>query len=366
MRSSISSSERLTASDRPGVAQPVPTREVPPQPWGAIFFAALTLTVLMLAGWEWYWRDYGATPAYRNSDGLWAMQRRRIDAGEGDATVLLGASRILFDVQLPVWERLAGRRPIQLALEGTSPLFALEDLAGDPDFTGTLVVGVAPDVYFSGFEYRKTVYRHYLEETPSQRAGQWLSMHLLEPFVAFYDPDYSLLTVLRRQHWPSREGVPMRTAVRRISVTEADRNTHLWSKVEDDPEYRELARSIWAQDFDDPPPTPEQAAENTRVLEDLLARSAAAVAKLRARGVRVVFVRPPSDGEYLAYEERVFPRAGTWDVLLDRTGAPGIHFQDYPELQGMYLPEWSHLCFADAQRFTEALYRIIEQKLAST
>jgi len=366
MRSSISSSERLTASDRPGIAQPVPVREVPPQPWGAIFFTAVMMTVLMLAGWEWYWRDYGATPAYRNSDALWAMQRRRIDAGEGDATVLIGASRILFDVQLPVWERLAGRRPIQLAIEGTSPLFALEDLADDPNFTGRLVVGVAPDIYFSGFQYRKTVYKHFLEETPSQRAGQWLSMHLIEPFVAFYDPDYALITVLKRQGWPSREGVPMRRDVRKISVMEADRNTHLWSKVENDPQYRELARTIWAQNFNRPPPTVEQAAESARVLEEQIARSATAVAKLRARGVQVIFARPPSDGEFLAYEDRVFPRASTWDALLDRTGSRGIHFQDYPELQGMYLPEWSHLCIADAERFTEALYRLVERELSAS
>ena len=49
----------------------------------------------------------------------------------------------------------------------------------------------------------------------------------------------------------------------------------------------------------------------------------------------------------------------TWDVLLRRTGAPGIHFEDYPELQGMELPEWSHLTHADAERYTAALYKII-------
>ena len=57
-------------------------------------------------------------------------------------------------MQLPVWEKLAGKRPIQLALEGTSPLPILEDLADDPNFTGRLLVGVAPDVFFSGFAYR--------------------------------------------------------------------------------------------------------------------------------------------------------------------------------------------------------------------
>lgn len=154
---------RLTAADRPGVAQPVPERPVPSLPWRGIFPAALALAVLLLGGWEWYWRDYGVQPSYRDDSALWAIQRRRIDATDSDATVLVAASRILFDLQLPVWERLSGRRPIQLALPGTSPLFALEDLADDPKFKGRVLVGVAPDVFFSGFEYREGFLRDYKE-----------------------------------------------------------------------------------------------------------------------------------------------------------------------------------------------------------
>lgn len=85
------------------------------------------------------------------------------------------------------------------------------------------------------------------------------------------------------------------------------------------------------------------------------------MAKLRARGVEVLFVRPPSGGPFLAFEDKVFPRAQTWDVLIARTGAPGIYFEDYPELQGYTQPEWSHLSTADAERFTASLYRIIER-----
>jgi len=116
---------RQTAADRPGVAQPVPVRPVPEQPWGKILIGMLALLLLLVAAWEWYWRDFGVKPSISNTYGLWAIQRRRIDAGEGNATVLLGASRMYFDVQLPVWERLDGRRPIQLSFEGTSPLTAV-------------------------------------------------------------------------------------------------------------------------------------------------------------------------------------------------------------------------------------------------
>lgn len=347
---------RLTASDRPGVAQPVPERDIPPQPWGRILFGALALFLLLLAAWEGYWRNFGATPAYRNSNGAWAEQRRRIDAGEGGRTVLIGSSRVLFDVQLPVWEQVAGERPIQLALEGTSPVPVLEDLAADPDFTGRLLVGVAPDLFFSGFAYRGEALAHYRREGPSQRSGHWLSKRFVEPYFAFYDPDFALPAVVLRQDWPLRDGMRRETRVRKLMQQEPDRNTYMWRKVEADPRYRALARSIWTENFTGPPPpgmeTPAKAA---KVADEQIDRAARAVATLRARGVPVVFVRPPSDGAYYAFEQKALPRAPTWDALLQRTGAPGIHFEDHPQLQGLELPEWSHLSAADARRFTAAL-----------
>jgi hypothetical protein len=370
MHSSTSSFERVgevpdryarqTAADRPGVAQPVPLRPVPAQPWGRILIGAMLLLVLLVAGWEEYWRAYGVRPGITNTYGLWAIQRRRIDSGEGDATVLLGGSRLYFDIQLPVWERLDGRRPIQLSFEGTSPLRAVEDLAADPKFTGRVLIAVEPDLFFSGYEYRAGAIRYALKESPSQRIGQWFSMHLIEPYLAFDDPDYALQTVLARQPWPARPGLHSFIRVRKLAETEADRNTHLWSKVDTDPEYRALARRIWLQDFepDEGDPSP---AEALKIEKEQIERMAKAVAQLRARGVKVLFVRMPSTGPYLKYENQNFPRARTWEALLAATGAPGIHFEDYPEMQGYNLPEWSHMTRAEGERFTAVLYRIIQR-----
>ena len=352
---------RLTASDRPGVAQPVPERDIPPQPWGRILLGALVLFLLLMVAWEAYWRDFGAVPGYRNSNGAWAEQRRRIDEGEGGKTVLIGSSRILFDVQLPVWERLSGERPIQLALEGTSPVPVLEDLAADRNFTGRLLVGVAPDIFFTGFAYRGDVVPYYHQQGPSKRSGHWLSKHLLEPVFAFYDPDFALGTVVRRQAWPSRPGLHDHIDVRKLMVQDADRNSHMWSKVETDPAYNALARSIWAQRLYGAPPhgldTPQKLQQ---AIDTQVGKAAAAIATLRARGVQVLFLRAPSTGPYYAFEQRVLPRARTWDVLLQRTGAPGIHFEDYPQLQGYNQPEWSHLSASEATRFTAALVPIIQ------
>ncbi|MBS0571123.1 MAG: hypothetical protein JSS28_10975 [Proteobacteria bacterium] len=351
---------RVTAADRPGVAQPVPEREVPAQPWGRILLGTVIGFALLLGTWEWHWRAFGVRPAYRNDSGLWAIQRRRIDNGEGNATVLVGSSRMFMDLQLDVWQKLDGERPIQLSWEGTTSLPFLEDLAADPRFTGRVIVGVAPELFFSGYGFHKDSIKYYQKQSPSQRIGQWLSMHLIEPFWAFDDDDYALATVIERQPWwPDRPGKPNRLHVRRLNVSGPDRATQLWNKVGSDQDYRVLASRVWMQDFvpsdDDPKP---EAAAKTR--DEQIDRAAKAVAKLRARGVKVLFVRPPSAGPYLEYDLRLYPRASSWDTLLAKSGAPGIYFSDYPELsRDWYLPEWSHMQVGDARRFTANLHAIV-------
>jgi hypothetical protein len=244
-------------------------------------------------------------------------------------------------------------------LEGTGPVPFLENLADDPKFTGRLLVGVTPVLFFSAFDRRVGALKYFRNETLSQRAGQWLSMHFIEPFFAFFAEDFALMTVLKRQPWPKRTGVINIADVRKLSVSDSDRDTHIWQKVEADPEYQKLTRKIWSDLLTlGPRPTPEEA---KKVRGEQIERAAAAVAKLRARGVQVVFVRAPSTGMWREVEQRAFPRGENWDVLLKRSGAPGIHFEDYPELQGLTLPEWSHLSAADAERFTETLCRILQR-----
>jgi len=85
-------------------------------------------------------------------------------------------------------------------------LIRFEDLAADPKFTGRLLIGVAPQVFFGGNGYRAGALKYFRKESPSQRIGQWLSMHLIEPWFAFYNFNYALDTVLKRQPWPERPG----------------------------------------------------------------------------------------------------------------------------------------------------------------
>jgi hypothetical protein len=324
----------------------------------------LIVALVMMSGWEAYWRNDGSVPGYRNSEGLWSIERSRIDNGEGDKTVIVGSSRIFFDTQLDVWEQESGERPIQLALEGTSPLTAMESLADDPDFTGSLLVGVAPEMMYTGFEFRGEAFTRYEEETPTQWFGQQISL-LVEPYLAFYQTDYSLFTVIKRQAWPEREGVFADEDVRRLAIYSKERNARMYSKVETEESYAEIVKRGWAQYYKPIEElSDEELAENQENLEKQIGRAVAATEKLSAKGVDVTFIRNPSEGFYAMSEPMYFPRAETWDVLIAKTGSLGIHWMDHEELQGYWLPESSHMTGLEADRYTKALYHVIQRESA--
>jgi hypothetical protein len=72
-----------------------------------------------------------------------------------------------------------------------------------------------------------------------------------------------------------------------------------------------------------------------------------------------VFVRPPSAPELRVYEEETVPRTRGWDQLLERADVRGVHFVDDPAMQGLVLPEYSHLSRACATVFTDAYVRAV-------
>ena len=124
----------------------VTTREIPGAPLPAIAWLALAISIAGMAAWEWQMRTLGLRAGdLGDSASHWTVERRKIAAGEHDDVVIFGSSRILFDTDLDAWEEMTGRRPIQLALPGTSPRFLLSGFAANDDFEGLVVVGVTPE-----------------------------------------------------------------------------------------------------------------------------------------------------------------------------------------------------------------------------
>ncbi|GAB1594902.1 hypothetical protein [Lysobacter claricitrinus] len=362
MPSSISSFEalpdavRATAADRPGEAQPVPVRPIPPRPWRGIGVVALMLTVIALAGWEWQMRRVGLRAGDYSIDASgWAAARRQIDVANVPV-VIVGDSRILFDTDLDRFQQLTGVRPLQLALPGSNARPFLEDVANDPHFHGLLIVGLADMSYFrDGVGNGERALDRYHSEMPSQRTG-YLVSRALEKRFAFIDPAYRLSTlVYSADRGQRRGGASWYFRPWKLIDIDERGQAALWSKIETDARLRTQARQAWL----DMPGRPPRPPVDAKVIASTLAKTQAAVARIRARGGEVVFVRPPSTGPLRIREEQRIPRRSGWDALLARAHAAGIHFDDHPELQGLDVPEWSHLSQRCQRVYTDGYVRLL-------
>jgi hypothetical protein len=341
---------RLTASDRPGEAQPVPTRDVPRQPWGGIALSALIILTLGVTAIEVNARRIGLHAGdIDNSEVEWVKERAR---SEGAAVAIVGDSRILFDTDLARFERLTGVRPVQLAIHGTSALTLLEDVASNENFHGLLIVGLADTMFFQPFDgYGGYVRRRNDFKSPSGHIGTEID-HFLQRRLAFMDSNYRLSVLAHRLDRDFRKGVEgPKDDIWKIQEVGERRQTWMWPRIEQPGQLQDNARWAWKGFKEKFPYTPQLIAKGQ-------ARAKIAVGKIRARGGEVVFVRPPSGPQLRVNEEAQVPKAKGWDVLLRKTRSVGVHVDDLPaSVQNLTLPEYSHLTRKCSVVFTDAYVR---------
>ena len=142
--------------------------------------------------------------------------RRRIV--EPESLVIIGDSRAWFDVDLDEFQKGLGKRPIQLAMAGSTVLPAFADLADDKNFHGTIICSVVPQLFFAPpgsppMDRAEKGIRRFHNQTPAQRASEYLAMPL-EEHVAFLKPDdLSLEALLNQLPIPNRPGALVPTTL---------------------------------------------------------------------------------------------------------------------------------------------------------
>jgi hypothetical protein len=346
---------RQTAANRPGQAQPVPTRDIPLRPWVKMGTVVLVAVTLLTAAWEWNARANIGLRAgdLDDSPQSWAEQRRLADAAP---VAIVGDSRILFDTDLDRFEQLTGVRPIQTSIVGTNARALLESYANDANFHGLLIVGLADLSYFRpvgvglGAPYLKNFEKN---DKPSQLTGLWID-RWLQRRLAFMDSEYRLSRwVIHFDHGIRPNAYGPYDNVWKLSEVFDGRQYFMWDQIETNAYLRTHARYAW--NLFKGPPLPPFIAKN------VVARSAEAVRRIRARGGDVIFIRPPSAPELRSVEDGRLPRSKGWDLLLAGTNAQGIHADDLPQAQNLVIPEWSHLTRKCATVFTDAYVRRVTE-----
>jgi hypothetical protein len=312
-------------------------QRAPTGPWTRTWLAALAFAFAALAAWEGFWRLEGHAPGLSGDSTHWVLERRRLGSGPR-AVAVLGDSRALHGIDLDVLGReLGSERPVQLAIEGSTPVPILLDLAEDATFRGLVLLTVSPARFFEASAEGARLPSLYLERSRAAASIQGrVELQLdatVERAAVFRKPELSPLMLIRMRRWPAPRAVrPDRS--RRVHWV---RNAQLRATEQ---AQSALLRSL-----------PQLSGEERRFHLERVAR---AIDRLESRGGEVVLVRMPSGGLHREVERERAPRARSWDALVRATGAPAIHFEDHPDLH-FECPDGSHLDAADVEAFTRVL-----------
>jgi hypothetical protein len=317
--------------------------------WRKIVFCAALLILVLVGCVEVLWRAAGYSPTVYNSPALWAYHRRQLSRHGSSGVAILGSSRMLAAFSTDAFrQRYPNTFLAQLAIQGSSPVRAFEDLALDSSFSGTIICEFFEPAVVAPANERHS-YRTYLDDfhrNSGLEDGLELTVlgPLQERFCCFY-PELSVNNQLRNRidlhRWQRTRNVVMRFDRRqlvdyeKVDLTRAKAVTLKTMKALLEEDLKVI-------------PSPRDWLEQARRLES-------AVHGLEAKGGRVVFVVLPCDGPMWELENRVFPKALYWDRFALATSAVAVHFLDVPTLADIECPDGFHLDFRQADGFTNSL-----------
>ena len=320
--------------------------------WDKIWIIALCLVVISLTSWEIFWRLRGFEPSLNDDANLWAMARQSIPRDNKQAIVLIGSSRMQLGIDTRVMAQQTGIVPNQLAIDGTTPLPVLADLAADEHFIGTIICELSaislvlkPQAntateWLAAYHHRKfstdwesyltrLIQRSFIFRLPDLQPGQLLEKlrvgELPRPFYLTLHTDRSRSgDYLRLNTYPNYSMV-----------------AHYQNRVA---RHYSMYQEMLPIEFS--------------IFQDNVRQVQQAVTTIQQRGGQVIFARFPSSGEVWKLDEQYLPRTQYWDEFARQVSAKTLHFKDFPELQ-YELPDGSHLDYRQAIPFTRSLIKLL-------
>ncbi len=325
-------------------------------PWAR--FARITgLTLLALAiVWEGCWRWKGFVPSHKDDVGLWSDERDRLkEAPLSPAPIaVIGTSRIYYGLDTRLVEGTTGRPLMQLAINGTSPVPVLEDLAADENFRGLVLADVALPTFFDDSLYvtkAASWVGQYRTRGISERINHRITMAMEKLFVYPEKTELFFQLVVMTQVRP-----PGSLGSTQLSIVDERRRSAVGPFVEKSEKMRELIIQEQLRDLGEGHPVgPERR-------DRILAKVARATERIMERGGQVVFLQYPATGELDRRETKAWPRAEYWDHLAKLKSNAAIHYADVPGLTGFTCIDESHLTKSDRTKFTGELLAELKRR----
>lgn len=319
--------------------------------WWRTWALALILLLLTVGVWESRLRSAALGPEFVDNRALWVSTRHRLTGYGSDAIAVLGASRMQRAIHPETLARELDGPVAQLAIEGTSAIPLLEDLAVDPRFRGTVLFSVAP-----AFSFNRRLSKleasdqaawvaYYRSQSRSRRIEHDLRL-AIQGLFAFRSPDASvtraLPEILKSGNLPGPD----------FKTTFADRSVSI--------DYAKFERAA------NPQRIVNLYLENTEPYEadefaSLVNYVSALVEILKAKNCRVIFLRLPSSDIVRELENQMFPHERFWGYMERNIDAEFMHFEDYPELAGYLSVDGSHIASEKSAAFTRVLAGVIRE-----
>ena len=317
--------------------------------WLKAWLLAACLLILIIATWEGALRRAGFAAEYADNRALWLSARHQLSRPDRSVIAVLGASRVQRAIDVNVLSERLQRPIVQLAVEGSSGLPVLENLAADPRFRGSVVISIAPAFSFNrrlsklDAGNQAAWVRDYMQQSLSRRMEQELRLSV-QGLFAFRSADSAVSRII-----PALLGTG-KLAASDFKIT--DRNRFV--RIDPTRYEQEVSQDTIVKMYQD-----NTEAYAQQGFAELLQYFSALVELLQAKGSRVYVLRLPSEGAVLDFERQLFPQDRFWNLMQRYINAQFIHFEDYPELEGYMSADGSHIATGKAGEFTEQLALVL-------
>ena len=316
---------------------------------------AVIISLIGLIIWESYWRT---KPEYYRANVeddryLWAQERAKLEKVTKDDVVIIGSSRTGFNFNTHEWEETQGYKPINLTANGKPPGPFLEDIVYNTEFNGTLIIGITPLMWFGSKDNQRwrdanQWVLHYQNQTYAQKLGFHVGKPLQRNLVFLTSSELNFYNDLDLKSLINTLN-PESSGLLNFGYNDEDRNLYMYSSMVSNPKFAEKIQAIWSSFI---PSLPEYEKVKDGFSE-VFKNRAELIAKFKARGGKIIFVRHKAEEKWNSGTKRMMPRDKVYDKFIDMVDCPSYHFEDYEFMSKHTLPDWSHMNAVDAKVYTK-------------
>ena len=290
------------------------------------------------------------------------------------AVVFVGASRAQLGIDLKTAGKVLSQKPVQLAIDGSSFMPVMANLADDNAIIGTVIVSVSVNnIKLDNSREKSAEWVAYYEDeyknkylAPYKKINTYISSFLAENMVtrlAGAKPATVISAWLNNAH-PAGNYLKMsqdrswnadysKTDMPYFYIKRVQRHAGINNNISADINDADKVLNKYESEINNI--QPKDNSEFYSALDILLSY----VRAIEKRGGKVFLIRFPTDKLIWDIDQQRYPRKLFWDEIEkkhDRT----IHFSDNSDLLKYELPDGSHLDFRDKKSFTNTLMKKIQ------